>query len=78
LNQTIETVVNNGLCTGCGTCSGVCSFKAIKMVVNSNGLIEPSIAADCTHCGVCLQVCSGNELDLKKLNSEIFNKQPEN
>ncbi len=78
MNQTIETVVNNGLCTGCGTCSGVCSFKAIKMVVNSNGLIEPSIAADCTHCGVCLQVCSGNELDLKKLNSEIFNKQPEN
>jgi len=73
----IAEVVRDGLCTGCGTCAGVCPVDAITMLV-SNGLFLPEIKEEkCTRCNVCLKCCPGYSIDLKKLNSHVFGKQPD-
>ena len=75
LNNIVE-VVSDGLCTGCGTCAGVCPTDAIAMRV-SNGLFLPEVNVEkCTRCGLCLEYCSGHSVDFEELNSEIFGKQP--
>jgi len=73
----IGEVVKAGLCTGCGTCAGVCPASAIGMQV-SNGLFLPQIdLAKCTSCGLCLECCSGCSVDFEKLNLWLFGKKPE-
>ncbi|MBN2259201.1 MAG: Coenzyme F420 hydrogenase/dehydrogenase, beta subunit C-terminal domain [Clostridiales bacterium] len=78
--KTISYVVKNNLCTGCGTCAGVCPTDAIYMKNNAKfGLYSPEINEDeCTHCGLCFRCCPGVAVDMKKLNSFVFNEQPKN
>ena len=72
----IEKVVVEGLCTGCGTCVGVCPTEAIAMHI-SKGLFLPNVDLDkCTFCRLCIKCCPGCSLDFRKFNSEIFGKQP--
>lgn len=73
----ISKVVESGICTGCGTCGGVCPTDAISMRI-SNGLFLPEITEDeCVRCRLCLKCCPGYSVDLKRLSSKIFGKQPE-
>ena len=73
----IAKVVECGICTGCGTCSAVCPTDAIAMRI-SNGLFLPEIIEDkCISCRLCLECCPGYSVDLERLSSEIFGKQPE-
>lgn len=75
----INFVVKEGLCTGCGTCVGLCPVDAVQMVIDrKKGIYIPEIADEkCTECGLCVKVCPGHEVDFKRLNQEIFDKQPE-
>jgi coenzyme F420 hydrogenase subunit beta len=73
----IAEVVNGGLCTGCGTCAGVCPTHAIAMRV-SKDLFLPEIDEDkCTRCRICVQCCPGYSVDLGKWSVDIFGKLPE-
>jgi coenzyme F420 hydrogenase subunit beta len=73
----ITEVVEDGLCTGCGTCAGVCPTGAVTMRV-LNGLLLPEVKEDeCISCRLCLKCCPGYSVDFEKLNSEVFGKQPE-
>lgn len=57
-HYTISTVVNNHLCSGCGTCNVSCPIPAISMRYNSMGQLLPRInMASCTECGLCYNVC---------------------
>lgn len=74
--DTVAEVVRSGLCTGCGTCAGVCPTEAIFMRI-SNGLFLPEVKEDkCTRCRICLKCCPGYSVDFEKLNFGIFGKQP--
>jgi len=77
--QTIDPVVENGLCTGCGTCVGLCPQSAIKMVKNKRqGIYIPQLYKEkCNQCGICLKACAGQSLDFNQLNRQIFGKLPE-
>lgn len=79
IDKTIDSVVKDGLCTGCGTCVGICPQDAIEMVKNdSKGIYIPRLDGEkCNQCGICFEVCPGHSVDFKQLNSEIFGKQPE-
>lgn len=75
--RNISSVVEDGLCTGCGTCCGVCPPHAIEMT-RSKGLLLPAVdTAKCTSCLLCLKSCPGFSLDFHRLNMETFGKQPE-
>lgn len=70
---------NMDLCTGCGTCVGMCPNSAIEMYINSKGNYVPHINNDeCNQCGICFETCPGHTVDFKQLNSLIFGKSPEN
>lgn len=77
---TIKWVVKRGLCTGCGTCAGVCPCDALTMVVDrKKGRYVPRIdKSKCTRCGVCYDVCPGPGMDFESLGAELFGDVPEN
>ena len=78
-NRTIESVVSGGLCTGCGTCVGVCPQDAIGMVIdNSRGIYVPQLNTErCNECGICFKVCPGHAVDFGQLNARIFGREPD-
>lgn len=48
-NNTIAQVVNDGLCTGCGTCIALCPEEAIKLTINEKkGLYAQELEASST------------------------------
>ena len=75
---TIRQVVDDGLCTGCGMCAGVCPSEAIMMVKSkSSGVYLPKINMDkCRFCQLCVTCCPGYSVDFQQLNLEIFGRQP--
>jgi coenzyme F420 hydrogenase subunit beta len=79
LDRTIWKVAETGLCTGCGTCVGLCPQDAIKMIIDKpKGIYAPQLDKEgCNECGVCVDVCPGHSVDFKRLNRDIFGKEPE-
>ena len=66
--KNINFVVENNLCTMCGTCAGICPENAIDMVMNySKGVYLPVIDESlCNECGLCVQCCPGFKVDINK------------
>lgn len=76
-NKMIAQIRNSRLCTGCGTCAGVCPTEAIKIHV-SEGICVPEIDEEkCINCGLCVESCPGYSVDFKSLNMKVFKRQPE-
>ena len=77
--ETIEEVVEMGLCTGCGTCVGICPTSAICMIEDERkGIYIPKLIEDeCNRCGLCLDACPGYSDDLAELNLNVFGKEPQ-
>lgn len=75
-DDTIESVVRDGLCTGCGTCVSLCPRNAIALLIDGKrGIYSPILNDDkCNHCGLCYRVCPGHEVDFKVLNLKEFGK----
>jgi coenzyme F420 hydrogenase subunit beta len=70
-------VPKQGLCHGCGGCSGACPTDAIKMVLNARGTLEPEIELDsCTNCGLCFSVCPGHSFDMPYFQQKLFGGPP--
>lgn len=69
-----EEVVDAGLCTGCGTCVGVCTPKAISMDYEADEP-EPVLTGNCTNCGMCSEVCPGKNIPLPQLDKQFLGKE---
>ena len=69
----VDQVVAWHLCSGCGTCVGVCETHAIQLVdVPSQG-IRPQVIYDrCRECAKCAQVCPGLSLEMPPKPSGII------
>ena len=77
--ETIEQVVDAGLCMGCGTCAGVCPAGAVAMCPDHRtGELRPVLdRGACTNCHVCAEVCPGTGVDFGALNEQLFGRQPD-
>jgi len=59
--SSVDSVVKNSVCCGCGTCAGVCPYRAITMCYSGRQRVYvPRITETaCADCGVCSRVCPG-------------------
>lgn len=54
----IQSVVDQGLCTGCGLCAGICPAEAVSM--DTSRVPKARIDLDrCSDCGLCTRICPG-------------------
>lgn len=67
-----EKVIQRGLCTGCGTCIGVCPVEAIQFDFDME---QPELKGECTFCGLCCSVCPGENIPLLKLERQVFGEE---
>jgi len=65
--EAITAMVDQEVCSGCGTCLEVCPYGAI--VKNDNGLAEV-IAAACKGCGCCGASCPENAIVMTNYSDE--------
>lgn len=82
--RTVEKIVKDNLCMGCGVCSSVCPESAIQVGMDKNkGYFTPSIDNSiCDYCsqmknGKCVIVCPGVEVDFQKLGNRWVNGNAE-
>lgn len=58
INHALQTIIENGLCSGCGACAGVCPQGAIN--IDYPRSYQPIIQlSKCACCNLCYEVCPG-------------------
>ncbi len=71
-------VIDAGLCTHCGTCAGL-SGGTLKMIDSGSGpLPVPTVDSEVKIQDSILQVCPGLGLNYPRLNTFLFEQEPEN
>ncbi len=72
-----EEVISKGLCTVCGSCSGICPNQAIEMRIDNyeNGEPKPVLIGECINCSACYDVCSGRDIPLVDLDKYVFGRE---
>jgi len=69
--STIEAVANEDLCIGCGICSEVCSYTAVRIACRMDGTIAPILDSTlCRGCGSCVANCPTGALDQMHFSSD--------
>lgn len=76
VSNNILSILNDGICTGCGTCISMCPENAITIRMNDKkGIYLPELSAEkCINCRVCLKVCPQGKKNIEQINSENFGK----
>ena len=54
--NTVNSIIKNDLCSGCGACEIVCPKKCISIVEGDRNIANINMEA-CIHCGLCKKVC---------------------
>lgn len=70
----IQHIIDNGLCNGCGGCSGICSVNAISIKTNIAGYLTANIDLDkCINCKKCYGICPNVKENTPRFeNKDIF------
>lgn len=55
--KNITHIIDDGLCTGCGICAGVCPRNCIQMKCQGGITVPVLTETECTACGMCMEVC---------------------
>lgn len=63
-----RTVIDNGLCTGCGACVVSCPYNCLDYEVG------PKIISECKVCGICANVCPRYNVSIASLEQFVFGR----
>jgi len=73
--QALKNVIDSNLCTGCGTCVGICPNEILAMQITKRGIEVPRAVKDnCKDCNLCTSVCPVINENHRQLNQFVFNK----
>lgn len=61
--NTLEDIVDWGLCVGCGICYSACECNAVEMVNNESVGIRPILECSSHECTSCMDICPGFRLN---------------
>lgn len=67
----LQKVVDDKLCSGCGTCVGVCPVKCLK--ISTEKPYPQKLNDKCTSCDLCHQACPGVSVDFPALTKTLQN-----
>ncbi len=77
--RNISAVVQEGWCTGCGTCVAFCPEEGLEIEYTVDGRYVPKVIDDkCTGCGLCVSLCPPANENFRQLNQFVFGKIPDN
>ncbi len=63
--------VNEHLCTGCGLCEEICTYRAPRVLYQGDGVFTAQIDEDmCRGCGACVAVCPTDAIDQNHFTTE--------
>ena len=65
-NLLFEKVIKNDICSGCGTCVGVCPSNALSIALGDNQapVWDGKL---CTNCNLCYKVCPGKGYNIREI-----------
>ena len=63
-------IILNDLCSGCGTCAGVCMKECVHFDVESHTPKFDSV--NCVNCGLCYSSCPGKGFQFQKLKENAI------
>lgn len=63
-----RTIIDKGLCVGCGTCIGVCPDGVLGSSESGNVILKGS----CSGCGLCIESCPGETVDFSLIEKRLF------
>ena len=69
--QTLQDVVDWGLCTGCGACYYACDKQAVTLVNIESVGIRPRFDDACQSCTSCLSICPGYQVDANLATGQV-------
>jgi coenzyme F420 hydrogenase subunit beta len=75
--RTIQDVIEEGICTGCGTCATVCPTRCISLIYGKPAIEHSIDRSRCIRCGTCYMQCPRSFIDLKLLQKFVFGKEPD-
>jgi coenzyme F420 hydrogenase subunit beta len=72
----LKSVIHKGLCTGCGSCVGICP-NGMWEIIWMDGDAEPSLgkSAESKACGVCSAACPGKDVPMLELEEMYLEKK---
>ncbi len=76
-SKSVQKVANEGLCSACGVCVGICPKNAVKLEKN-NGTYMAHVGKECTNCGLCRDMCTALDTNVSKLYQKAGQNVPEN
>lgn len=65
-------VVDEGACSGCGTCADRCFFGAVSLEERDGEEISVIAAEKCMGCGLCQVTCPENAISMRVVREESF------
>lgn len=71
----VSFVVDSGLCTSCGICSGSCPRGCISFKYGRERNIPVVDKEACISCGLCYDVCPGKGINLKNFGLNLFGQE---
>ena len=77
-NSSINYIVSNNLCTGCGLCQDICPQGAIKFYKHKGRnipFITKSLCKNDEGCSMCYRVCPGKGINLREISKQFFKRE---